>query len=138
VERNKYTTECFFCHRIWGACQCPEVRPGFLWNEYLITEPNLDETSRQFVDPEVYYGEAYLKWKAERHPGLGMERFPASLKEIDWRQVIALLEREVFRLENMWDLAVNRDPRVAEEFNEKILSVRDIISDLERQLVFCR
>lgn len=57
---------CYFCHNSWGKCTCaspgPENReaPGFLWNEMWINEPNVSECTRYFVDPVVYYGEAYL------------------------------------------------------------------------------
>ncbi len=73
---------CFFCKAVWGKCTCtfPSVMnedgslveegaskvPGFDWSSFYVTEPNVSVCGRFFVDPFVYYGEAYRAWAASQ------------------------------------------------------------------------
>lgn len=58
---------CYFCDNRWGKCTCafPDCAvydpnaPGFEWGCFFITAPNVSECTRFFVDPVVYYGEAF-------------------------------------------------------------------------------
>jgi hypothetical protein len=54
---------CYFCNRRWGECSCKWHKGGgFMWQGTLIDEPNVSECGRFYVDPEAYYGKAYLDW----------------------------------------------------------------------------
>jgi hypothetical protein len=57
---------CYFCHREHGHCQCvwSDV-DGFDFEDFTITAPNVSECGRFFVDPVVYYGEAFTRWYSE-------------------------------------------------------------------------
>jgi len=72
---NGIRDTCFHCKAAWGKCTCrfPTVVnddgttvedasavPGFDWKDFYITEPNVSVCGRFFVDPFVYYGDAYL------------------------------------------------------------------------------
>lgn len=64
---------CFFCAQRWGNCTCnfPDSdnvnAAGFEFEEFWITAPNVSVCSRFFIDPVVYFGEAYLMpWKGTR------------------------------------------------------------------------
>lgn len=67
---NKYgfIKDCFFCHASWGSCHCKDVGEdeGFEFEGTNIVQPTLDCTGRFFVNPEVFYGEAYIKWRKQR------------------------------------------------------------------------
>lgn len=66
---------CYFCKAKWGSCTCAflpiyhdetinpsaETVPGFEFEDFYITAPNVDVSGRFFVDPTAYYGEAYTK-----------------------------------------------------------------------------
>lgn len=60
--------KCFFCRQEWGSCECDFIldEDGFNFNEFYITRPNVSVCTRFFVDPYVYYGEAYKKWWSTR------------------------------------------------------------------------
>lgn len=61
-----YRDTCYFCDSVWGKCKCDKPEPdneiGFDWHEFWIVDPSLDVTRRYFVDPNVYYGEAYVNF----------------------------------------------------------------------------
>lgn len=76
VDRGVRAT-CYFCDAAYGSCTCrfhdqtDEVNdlatlPGFDWQgaTFWITQPNVSVCGRFFVDPTVYYGEAYVTWSA--------------------------------------------------------------------------
>ena len=58
--------ECYFCGNKWGKCICEwDKESGFEWEGFFITEPNVSECGRTFVDPVKYYGQAYLDFLLE-------------------------------------------------------------------------
>lgn len=59
-------TQCHFCRQLWGKCTCKWNGSSFEHGGDIITEPNLSECGRFFVNPEVYYGDAYKRWAASR------------------------------------------------------------------------
>lgn len=77
-----YRDTCFFCGQEWGKCSCngahgtlgtgdPSIDAyllGFDFDDMWITDWTLDASGRFYVDPFVYYGDAYrafLKSRAE-------------------------------------------------------------------------
>lgn len=58
-----------------GKCSCefPRIAPDgtssdveFDWEGFWITQPNVSECTRFFVNPVICYGEAFLKWLSTR------------------------------------------------------------------------
>jgi hypothetical protein len=74
-----YRSHCWFCHGKWGECKCdwhdysaygiiPEDAEGFDWNgEMFISQPNVSCNTIDFVNPSIYYGQAFVSWW-ENHP----------------------------------------------------------------------
>lgn len=76
----KVTDRCYFCGGAWGACTCafPSVlddegrlvdvpdEEGFDWCGMFVTEPNVSDCGRWFVNPVTYYGAAYVEWVRKR------------------------------------------------------------------------
>lgn len=69
---DAYLPACFFCGNEWGKCLCrwdnpdecgrmPENAKGFDTGDFFITQPNVSECTRYFVDPVRYYGAAYVE-----------------------------------------------------------------------------
>lgn len=62
---------CWFCGGTWGKCACswPDSvdTDGFDFEGFFISQPNITECNRFFVDPVLYYGDAFVRWWA-RHP----------------------------------------------------------------------
>lgn len=64
-----HISKCFFCENVWGKCTCQfpgpndAEAPGFDFHEFFITNPSLSVCRRYFVNPFVYYGQAYCKWE---------------------------------------------------------------------------
>jgi hypothetical protein len=56
---------CFFCDAQWGKCHCPDLPDdaGFEHEDFIVNQPNVDESGRFFVDPVAHYGEAFTKWR---------------------------------------------------------------------------
>lgn len=71
---------CYGCGGEWGACTCPEADlmdrgldgeapAAFEWNGFAIINPYVSECGRFYVDPVLYYGDAFRAWQAARaHP----------------------------------------------------------------------
>ena len=64
-----HIAKCYFCGNRWGWCACPPlpddedpIVPGFSWEGFWVTDPTCSPCGRFFVDPTVYYGEAYTQW----------------------------------------------------------------------------
>lgn len=55
-----HVSRCCFCSRTWGRCTCDfrKLAP-FDFGGLSVTDPNLSECKRYFVDPDVYYGKAW-------------------------------------------------------------------------------
>ena len=65
-----YIGVCFTAGHVWGECTCQTSVPedeGFEFEGTNITDPCVSECGRFFVDPEIYYGEAYTVWKEKRN-----------------------------------------------------------------------
>ena len=65
--KDELRQTCFTACHEWGKCTCKvEVTPdkGFIFKGVLIVDPSISECGRFFVEPSVYYGDAYLAWKA--------------------------------------------------------------------------
>lgn len=58
----KELEHCFFCHNKWGKCTCLPLSEGFTHNGTTITEPNVTECGRFYIDPFEYYGDSYKNW----------------------------------------------------------------------------
>jgi hypothetical protein len=60
-----YRETCYKCQNHWGKCSCPEAGEEALFEHggVAIVDPSVSHCGRFFVDPEVYYGEAYKEWK---------------------------------------------------------------------------
>ena len=54
--------KCYFCKSTWGKCQCKALPDGFEHDGTHITEPNVTECGRFFVDPFEYYGVDYTNY----------------------------------------------------------------------------
>lgn len=65
---------CVVCCGEWGKCTCKIDHPddpdshfedheGFTFEGFFITDPRVTECGRFYVDPDVYYGEAYITWR---------------------------------------------------------------------------
>lgn len=69
---NYVRTTCYKCEASWGSCHCPDVveELGFEWNGMLIVNPVVSECGRFFVEPELYYGEAYIEWLLSMEDGV--------------------------------------------------------------------
>ena len=63
-----YRETCYLCDQVYGRCVCPDMpaRSGFIFEGMLITDPSVDETGRFYVEPEVYYGQAFKDWRDGR------------------------------------------------------------------------
>ncbi len=63
-----YRKTCFRCNAKWGECTCPTAKDGegFEWNEFYILDPSVSECGRFFVEPSLYYGNAFTEWEAKR------------------------------------------------------------------------
>jgi hypothetical protein len=57
---------CYFCTQDWDHCTCkwPGDSIGFNTEDFFITDPNVSECGRFFVDPVKYYGTPYVSWVA--------------------------------------------------------------------------
>jgi len=84
TDATGHMDSCFFCHGVWGKCTCkfPSVTnndgtmvddvdavPGFDWKDFYVTEPNVSVCGRFFVDPFVYYGDAYRAFVKNQETG---------------------------------------------------------------------
>lgn len=67
-EFEGHLEKCYFCDAVWGecicnfpcnVCNCDSEAPGFDFGGCFIVQPNVTECTRFFVDPTVYYGEAF-------------------------------------------------------------------------------
>ena len=57
---------CYRCNQTWGNCQCALASPTkFIFNHTAIVDEGLDETGMFFVEPSIYYGQAYLNYMGE-------------------------------------------------------------------------
>ena len=58
---------CYFCGGKWGECECKNMTVsednGFTFNSTSIIDPRVDESGICFVDPHLYYGDAYKNSK---------------------------------------------------------------------------
>ena len=64
-----FRSTCFSKGHNWGECTCKtEVHEdeGFEFQGTNIIDPSVSECGRFFVEPSVYYGEAYINWLARR------------------------------------------------------------------------
>lgn len=62
--RTVVLATCYFCHKGWGKCGCRwDDTPKFTSRGIVITEPNVSECGRFFVDPEACYGRSYVAWR---------------------------------------------------------------------------
>ena len=75
MGERKFRARCYFCRGLWGACMCdwpnPEVSEtdeidGFDHKGFWIVQPNVSTCTRFYVDPEQYYGAAYLAWASDQ------------------------------------------------------------------------
>lgn len=77
ADMEFYQLSCFFCGMGWGACVCefasdrtgaddlgdlPDDVVSFTYAGTQIVSPNIDSTSRFFVDPYAYYGQVFVDW----------------------------------------------------------------------------
>ena len=61
--------KCYLKGHYWGECTCKtEVSEdeGFSFEGTCIVDPMLNENATCFVNPEIYYGDAYRNWKANQ------------------------------------------------------------------------
>lgn len=61
---------CYFCRQPWGHCRCAwDESDGFETEteDFYITEPNVSECGRFFVDPYAHYGAAFASWFTESY-----------------------------------------------------------------------
>jgi len=62
-----HVESCYFCHAAWGSCTCrfpdpaDEDAPGFKFDEFWINDPSTSVCGRFCVDPNAYYGKAYVE-----------------------------------------------------------------------------
>lgn len=61
-----YVNNCCYCSEEYDACECEPFEEGFEFEGFTILEPNVDVSGDYLVDPEVYYGEAYVEWLKSR------------------------------------------------------------------------
>ena len=66
--RTGLRSTCHACGASWGDCGCAPVSEsqGFDAGGIWVTDPTVSECGRFFVEPAIYYGDAYLDWQARR------------------------------------------------------------------------
>ncbi len=72
VKDNGVRASCYARHHEWGECDCKSEFPegeGFEFEGMWITDATVSECGRFFVDPYVYYGEAYMNFLEKRLGG---------------------------------------------------------------------
>ena len=60
---------CFTANHKWGKCTCKTEVPeeeGFTFEGTTIVDPSISGDGICFVEPTIYYGEAYINWKKKR------------------------------------------------------------------------
>lgn len=57
---------CYTAGHNWGKCTCKtevELEQGFEFEGHTIVDPSVSECGTYFVEPSVYYAEAYKRWR---------------------------------------------------------------------------
>ena len=63
MDELGFVSNCCQCSEEYDYCECEPIAEGFKFDGFYITEPNVDISGDRLVDPEVYYGEAYKRWR---------------------------------------------------------------------------
>lgn len=67
MDELGYVNNCVQCGEEYDWCECEPHDTSFEYEGWVIHEPNVDIGGDRLVDPEIYYGEVYIKWLNTRN-----------------------------------------------------------------------